>query len=121
MSEVIKHTPKLWERRDGDKSYFLFWCPGCGCGHVYWCGSGFTHPQQWTFNGDYEKPSFSPSLRMFVRVTREDGERLVDTGEQKTHCHLFVTDGEIRYCGDNPHKLNGQTVAMEDIPGDYGF
>lgn len=121
MSEIIKHTSKLWERRSENKSYFLFWCPGCGHGHVFWCGSGFAHPQHWSFNGNFEKPTFSPSLRMFVRVAKEVDGKLVDTGEQKTHCHLHVVDGELKYCSDNPHAMNGKTIPMQDIPPDYGF
>ena len=120
MSEVIKHTPKLWERRGETKSYFLVWCPGCGCGHCFWCGPGFDHPARWEFNGNYEKPSFSPSLRQFVLITDDDGVP-VNPRQEQTVCHLHVTDGEVRYCGDNPHKLNNQTVPMQDIPADYGF
>ena len=121
MSEVIKHNARLWERRGETKSYFLFWCPGCGCGHVFQCGDGFAHPQRWEFDGNYDNPSFSPSLRMFTRVTREEGDRLVDTGEQQTTCHLHVQAGELRYCGDCPHAMNGKTIPMQDIPNDYGF
>ena len=122
MSEVIKHNSKLWERRGETKSYFLFWCLGCGYGHVYWCGPGFSHPQRWEFNGNYAKPTFTPSLRSFVRVTEEDEQgNLKDTGREKTLCHLHITDGELRYCGDNPHAMNGKTVPMQDIPADYGF
>ena len=121
MSIVIKHNSKLWERRGETKSYFLFWCPGCGCGHLYWCGPGFEHSQKWDFNGNVDKPTFTPSLRTYVRITKEIDDKLVDTGEQKTLCHLNLTDGQLQYCEDNPHKMNNQTIPMQDIPEDYGF
>ena len=115
MSEVIKHNSKLWERRGESKSYFLFWCPGCGCGHLFYVGPGFAHPSQWTFNGNLERPTFSPSLRHFYTKEGNGSKREITT------CHLFVTDGQIQYCGDNPHDFNGKTVPMEDIPEGYGF
>ena len=110
MSEVIKHNSKLWERKNGSDSYFLFWCPGCGHAHSY-------QVPRWTFNGNHEKPSFTPSLRIFTPA--------YDYGNgpqpERTCCHLYVTDGELRYCGDCPHDHNGKTVPMQDIPADYGF
>lgn len=105
-STVIKHTPKLWERRYADNSLWLFWCPGCGRGHVY-------QTPRWTFDGNVDYPTFSPSLLMF---TTELGSNV-----RKTECHLFVKAGMMAYCSDNPHTYNGQTMPMLDIPPDYGF
>lgn len=76
-----------------------FWCPACNCSHGFWTKRTVPGPT-WSFNGNFEKPSFSPSLRVL-----NDGETL---------CHLYVTDGQIQFCADSPHDLKGQTVPMVD-------
>lgn len=87
--------------KDYGNGHWLFWCPGCNESHPY------TVPR-WSFNGDLEKPTFSPSLLIY------DIEALRNN-EKKTKCHLFVTDGKISYCDDCPHELRGKTVDMIDI------
>lgn len=97
---------------EGHGTYYYFWCPGCKHCHAYVCNAPDGKPN-WSFNGNFDKPTFTPSLLIFVTMP--------DTKERKTCCHLFVTDGKIAYCGDCPHALNGQTVDMVDIPDDYGL
>ena len=104
MSEFIKHTPKLWEAKHDNgsgASTFLFWCPACKAAHTY--DTGGQHRPNWTFDGNLESPTFTPSLRYL-------------TG---TKCHLFVTNGVIQYCGDCPHDMAGKSTPMVDIPEDW--
>lgn len=89
---------------------YYFYCPGCGHAHGYTVECGIPN-QNWYF--DQSKVSFTPSLRVYVT----DPESKKET----TLCHLFITDGKILFCGDCPHKLNGQTVALPDFPEGYGF
>lgn len=77
----------------GDQFYFL--CPGCNQFHSV--------NKSWEFNGDVEKPTFSPS----ILVTNNVGLR----------CHSFVTNGKIQFLGDCVHELKGQTVELPDIDG----
>jgi hypothetical protein len=102
MDELIKHSPVFWQRGGN----FLHWCRGCGHGHVY-------PTPRWTFNGNVQNPSFTPSMRIFTPKTDEQPEQTI--------CHYFVTDGKIAYCGDSAHELKGQTLPLEPIPEDYGF
>lgn len=98
---------------DGVRLGYRFYCPGCERAHLYYTGPG-----QWTFNGDLEKPSFTPSLLLSTPEHTDP-----DTGQRvprKTVCHLFVTDGKIIYCGDCDHQLNGQTVPLADWPETHG-
>ncbi len=76
---------------NGEISYW-FYCPGCNVGHIY--------DSKWTFNGNFKEPSFSPSL--FVNKGRPD------------QCHLFITDGKIKFIEDSHHHLKGKTVDMID-------
>jgi hypothetical protein len=83
---------KLQILEDGS---FAFYCPGSTFYHRY--------DARWTFNGDFQKPTFSPSLLNY-KPGQPNEER----------CHLYVTDGRIRYLSDSYHNLAGQTVDMED-------
>jgi hypothetical protein len=57
--------------------------------------------ERWHFNGNLEKPTFSPSVREL-----ESGEGSV------TRCHYTVTEGRITYHEDNAHEFAGQTLDM---------
>jgi hypothetical protein len=89
---------------------YMFWCPGCECGHVFYTSDPALsggHPQ-WKFDGNLMCPTFEPSLRCFHTID----------GRDVTICHLFVKLGRIEFCGDSPHKLAGQTVPLQPFPGD---
>jgi hypothetical protein len=81
---------------------FWFWCPGCDGAHkidVYPDGNSGSNPG-WSFDGNYETPTFSPSL-----LCR--GQRT---------CHSFVQAGKIQFLNDCQHALAGQTVDLPQIP-----
>jgi len=106
MSEVIKHNARLWELRGITESRFMVWCPGCKCGHTI-------PTPRWTFDGNLEKPTFAPSVRLYVT----DPETKKDT----TVCHFNVTSGQLILHGDSGHQMKGQTLELQEIPPDYGF
>ena len=81
---------------DGEPAHY---CEGCRRLHLI----SVTKPNQysnaqWTFNNDYEKPTFTPSINIVG------------------HCHYFITDGNIMYCGDSTHSLAGLTVPLPNFP-----
>lgn len=89
----------------------LFYCPGCKQSHGV--------NERWTFNGDMDHPTFSPSIlvRGTVPITDEEHERIMagEYVEPKPFiCHSFVTDGKIQFLSDCTHSLAGQTVEMEE-------
>lgn len=95
------------ENQAGEFLGYTFWCPGCKGHHVYYLEN---HHLCWKFDGSMDAPSFTPSLLMRWKAW--------ETGEPVSKvCHLFITKGEIRYCGDCTHELAGKTVPME--PGDW--
>ena len=109
---VEKLSPVLWRRQyPNGMEIYLHWCPGCKSGHVYHVGN--SSGPTWSFNGNFEQPSFTPSMRRFTPA--HDGE------PEQTDCHYFVTAGKILYCSDSRHSLSGQTVDLPPIPEDYGF
>ncbi|MFN3381653.1 MAG: DUF6527 family protein [Runella zeae] len=90
------------QKRHEDDFDFVFHCPGCGVGHGVWVNN--INGPKWGFNGDMERPTFSPSIR--VRHHNNGVDVL---------CHSFVTDGKIYFLDDCTHDLKGYTVDMEDI------
>lgn len=80
---------------DGERRWF--WCPGCQENH------GPSH--SWRFNGDFERPTFEPS----ILVRRPDPDR---PGINLSVCHSFVRDGRIMFLADSTHAFAGKTVEL---------
>ena len=99
---------KVRSFKDGDGYRgFHFHCPGCDNNHtLYIEGNG----PKWTFNGNEEKPTFSPSVLTKGYLGDEHGDR-----KNNGVCHSFITDGEIRFLGDCTHDLKGHTVELPDF------
>lgn len=100
-------------RAEGGYSH---WCPACGEMHMI--------PDRWTFNGNVNCPSFSPSVKItgkkaIVDAKGEwtgewalgpDGKALDDC------CHYVLTDGVLNFCTDCLHELKGQSVPLPELP-----
>ncbi len=54
----------------------------------------------WEFNGDFEKPTFYPSV-------------LVRGGD--INCHSFIKNGMIQFLHDCSHKMKNATVKIPDF------
>lgn len=110
--------------RVAEGGYTLFWCPGCGEPHaVRVRDDGQNIGGAWGFNGNYERPTFSPSIlvRGKRRLTEEEYERVVageKVGVPDTVCHSFVRDGQIEFLSDCTHELAGKTVSVPDFDDD---
>jgi hypothetical protein len=99
-------------RRRQDR--YFHWCPACEEMHQL--------PDSWSFNGDVNKPTFSPSFKHSgLRAVNVDGEW---TGEWVRDavgnpvdgtCHYIITDGKIHFCSDSWHGRS-DVVEMPSIP-----
>lgn len=87
----------LREQKYTHGSYFWHWCEGCRSEHVIDVRNDGQHPA-WTFNGDFNKPTFEPSINYW-----------------KVVCHYFVKDGKIIYCADSTHKFAGKSIPLIDL------
>jgi hypothetical protein len=94
---------------DGALYGYRFECPGCGKLHVITT----TGPHAWGFNGNEERPTFTPSILVY-EYKLEDGTIF------QPRCHSFVRDGRIEFCTDSDHALAGQTVELPDIDAAEG-
>lgn len=92
-----------------------FYCPGCKELHQVAIGDG--PGPRWGFNGDYDRPTFTPSVLVRWNEPSDVPEEFDDTSKDKQFfCHSFVTNGEIQFLGDCTHELAGQTVRLS-APG----
>ena len=89
---------------------YKFYCPACKECHWVAVGPRSVWPKdvRWSFNGNLDKPTISPSL--LVTHKRPDGEH---------RCHSFIRDGKIQYLGDCTHDMKGQTVEIPEFPEDH--
>jgi hypothetical protein len=100
---------KLRRMVDADDSLlgYIFHCPGCKSGHAVWTTKPNSLGAQWTFDGNMERPTFSPSV--LAKWKSRDGKEKI--------CHSFVRDGHIQFLSDCTHELAGQTVPLPDDEG----
>lgn len=84
---------------------WYFRCPGCKREHSLPIAGKVV----WSFNGNRDKPTFSPSIKITsVRSPFPpfDATPLI--------CHSFITDGMIQFCSDSTHELAGKTVPLPE-------
>lgn len=102
--------------KQGHEGRVLFWCPGCEDVHAIHTRAG-----GWTWNGDAEHPTFSPSV-LYNGVQWGPADEFFKPNHRgippggSIVCHSFVTDGRIQFLGDCTHILAGQTVDLPEWP-----
>ena len=95
---------------DGVLAGYKVLCPGCGKRHFFRMFDKDSNSPTWGFNGDLEKPSFTPSYRHQWH-DEEKGKDNPEKGDMQ--CHFFLTDGVFRFQGDCTHALSGQKSPMK--------
>lgn len=80
--------------------YYEIQCPACGPHLIPHKGN-----VTWDFNEDFDKPTFSPSVRH---------KGTYGIQEVPWCCHYIITDGFINFCGDCTHELAGKSFELKD-------
>jgi len=80
---------------------YMMKCPGCKGFHYIPTAKPNSIGARWNFDGNMEKPTFSPSIHQLP-------------GNGVKRCHFHIIAGQIQYCTDSEHALAGQTVPMID-------
>jgi hypothetical protein len=93
---------KFGKFRTLEDGKLAFYCKGCECYH--WVRIDKNENPHWEFNGNYDKPTFNPSILVTI------GHYPQPNGI----CHSFITDGKIQYLSDCTHQYAGQTIELED-------
>jgi hypothetical protein len=112
---------RRWRDPHSDREGISFWCPGCRTAHSV-AVKGGNPGSNWGFNGDYDKPVLTPSVRVYTPAHTWEGTAV----PEQTLCHCFVgcngaQPGEIVYLDDSSaHKLRG-AHPLEPWPDHYGY
>ena len=115
---------KIVTQQDGSFYGIRFDCPGCALVPdrgskavilpVDWTPPGLvrfpSEVKPWGFNGDLEKPTFTPSVLSHWEEWQGEG-----VPPKHNICHSFVRDGQIQFLGDCTHTLAGQTVDLPEL------
>jgi hypothetical protein len=95
----------FYEVAAGTTIGYEFHCPGCDSLHWFkTAGKGIA----WSFDGNLEKPTFTPSLLMWGGGTAEDPRPAF-------RCHTFVRNGQVEYLGDCTHSYAGKTIPLPEL------
>ena len=84
-------------------------CPACGFEHRFRVdldNHGIWKGDHWAFDGNYDKPTFSPS--MGVNLQKQEPRHPI--------CHSYVIDGRWHFLDDCSHDKAKQVIDM--IPPD---
>lgn len=120
------------------------WCPGCESLHPFNLAPGDSRGVYWQWDGDLERPTFSPSMLVHWSVhlcagehgpvpcpnpdsCGQPGHMILDgdvrahgtphtRAEPFGHCHSFLRAGRWEFLSDSAHALAGQTVDMVPLP-----
>lgn len=106
MAKLVRLDTQYWPQGG-----YGHWCPACNSGHEINVDQPNASGAKWSFDGNANAPTFSPSVNM--RWGKYAGQQATECGGI---CHYFITAGRIIYCGDCTHELKGQTVDLPDIP-----
>lgn len=94
---------------------YLHWCPACEELHQL--------PDGWAFDGNLEKPTFTPSfkhecMKRVMVAGKWTGEWVRDADGKTVPaiCHYVLTDGVLNFCGDCTHALAGMVVPLPALP-----
>ena len=108
---------KIQKESTSDRVSYAFYCPACETVHRVTDG--------WQFNGDFDKPTFSPSIlvRSGHYLPEHSGSCWCTFNEAHPDnpvafkcgvCHSFVRDGQIEFLSDCTHHLAEKTVEIPD-------
>jgi hypothetical protein len=94
---------------------YAHWCPACNEMHAFAIDAPQRNGAKWTFDGNLESPSFSPSMNIRIGPYPSDDEK---SGRIDV-CHYFLNGGMLQFLTDCTHDLKGQTVPLPELPLRY--
>jgi len=100
----------------GDRKGLVYWCQGCECTH----GIVVEGPGAWGWNGDVDRPIFTPSVLTTWKADPDAGPGFEEYRTER-RCHTFVgcsgaQPGEVIFLSDCTHALAGTVQPLPDLP-----
>lgn len=96
---------------------FEHWCPACESLHGFAVTKPFRNGAKWSFDGNMQVPTFSPSMN--IRINTPDMGEHYQPDIESSVCHYFLKGGQIQYLPDCTHALKGKTVPLPELPERY--
>tara|TARA_B100001146_G_C15827368_1_gene283525 strand:- start:11 stop:346 length:336 start_codon:yes stop_codon:yes gene_type:complete len=87
-----------------------FSCPACNSIHFL----RIEGKRPWQFNGDYDNPTLSPSIKVVWPANPDAAEEFKEWRTERV-CHSQITDGDIMFYGDSTHDKAGMTMRLPVI------
>lgn len=88
------------------------WCPACKEMHAFATLAPLKNGARWTWNGNVDKPTFTPSMNISVGPYKDE-----DFDIPLSRCHYILTNGLINFCDNSTHAMKGQQgVPLPDLP-----
>lgn len=102
----MKYLKPLYFYESGELAELMALCPACNVEHGFILkqpdGSSHDGHPSWTWNGNWEKPTFSPSMLANKSAIYED----------RPLCHSFLREGQWHFLKDSTHKMAGKVIDM---------
>jgi hypothetical protein len=122
MMGAISSKLRKWADPATGQEGLSYWCQGCDGLH----GIRTKGEHSWSWNGDVDKPVFTPSVdtKGHQEPTEEEWVR-IRAGEKVErrvqHCHTFVgcngaEPGQVIFLSDCTHALAGTVQPFPDLP-----
>ena len=114
MTEVRGALRIVRFHRDDSIAVLEAFCPACDFSHGFRVdldGHGQWTSDYWTFDGNYERPTFSPSM-----LANKDS-----ADQYKPRCHSFLTEGVWGYLSDCTHAMAGMSVDVPEADPEMTF
>jgi hypothetical protein len=99
---------------------FAHWCPGCGEMHYITVSRPSANGAIWWFNGNVDKPTFSPSIHIKTGPYPDNDSAL--GSKPMGHidiCHYFLREGVLEFLPDCTHDLKGRSIPLPEIPDSH--
>lgn len=113
MSGPVARLRQVSNGTTGERlgAHVLVWCPGCDDLHTIGVeGDDGSKPRtEWTWDGNLEAPTVSPSILVRMDFTNNVRPSIV--------CHSYLESGRWRFLDDSTHAFSGVTgVPMVPLP-----
>jgi hypothetical protein len=98
---------------------YAHWCPACEIMHHFAVDEPQRNGARWTFDGNLESPTFTPSMNITTGRFADPTWKDPDGEDLSSVCHYFLRAGRIEFLGDCTHALAGQTIDLPELPLRY--
>ncbi len=112
MAQAGKYLRRLTAADGYFAGGYAHYCPACEEMHAFAVDTPFRNGAQWSFDGNLDAPTFSPSVNITTGPYPSDDEKAGRTDV----CHYFLKAGQLQFLGDCTHALRGQTVPLPELP-----